>query len=79
MASQKRPGGGWLGGSLAQEEDLFLCSTYDLSLNNNYFIDKNRKWSYPIKQTGGIYSPGVLVFRDSKNYSILPKNQRYFY
>lgn len=77
MASQKRPGGDWRSGALAQEEDLFLCSTYDLSLNNDYFIDKERTWSYPIGNSV-IYSPGVLVFRDSKNYSILPKNQRYF-
>jgi uncharacterized protein (TIGR02452 family) len=75
MANENRPGGGWKFGALAQEEDLFLCSTYDLSLNNE---NKERMWSYPIKKTGAIYSPGVLVFRNSKDYSILPKNQRYF-
>jgi uncharacterized protein (TIGR02452 family) len=62
-------------GDLVQKYDLFLCSTYDLSLNNNYNINKNRSWCYPI---GAIYSPGVLIFRNSKNYSILPKNERYF-
>jgi uncharacterized protein (TIGR02452 family) len=77
MANENHPGGGWIGGALAQEEDLFLCSTYDLSLNNDYFIDKERTWSYPIKKTGAIYSPGVLVFRNPKDYSILPKNERY--
>lgn len=78
MANENHPGGGWIGGALAQEEDLFLCSTYDLSLNDDYFIDKERTWSYPIKKSGAIYSPGVLVFRNPKDYSILPKNQRYF-
>lgn len=78
MANENHPGGGWIGGALAQEEDLFLCSTYDLSLNDDYFIDKERTWSYPIKKTGAIYSPGVLVFRNPEDYSILPKNQRYF-
>ena len=78
MANENRPGGSWIGGALAQEEDLFLCSTYDLSLNNKYLIDSQRTWEYPIKKTGAIYSPGVLVFRDSTNYSILPKNERYY-
>lgn len=34
--------------------------------------------NYYIKKTGAIYSLGVLVFRNSKDYSILLKNERYF-
>lgn len=78
MANENHPGGGWEFGALAQEEDLFLCSTYDLSLNDDYFINKEITWSYPIKQTGAIYSPGVLVFKNPNDYSILPKNEMFF-
>jgi len=63
LASEFNPGGGWTNGSLAQEECIFLRSTYDLSLNSRHNIDRARTWSYPIPQVGGIYSPDVLIFR----------------
>jgi len=57
LASELNPGGGWSNGALAQEECIFLRSTYDLSLNGAHNIDQGRMWRYPIALTGGIYSP----------------------
>lgn len=67
IANENSPGGGWLQGISGDEEELFLCSSYCLSLNKKY---------YPIKDI--VYTPGVLVFRDNEDYSILPKNQRFY-
>lgn len=77
MASVLKPGGGWMKGSSAQEEQLFYRSTYALSLCDPYNIDANRTWSYPLPITGGVYSPDVFVFRNNeiKNYSLLPFEQ----
>ena len=68
MASEKHPGGGWDNGASAQEEALFMRSTYCMSLEDPLKVDKNRRWSYPIQRFGGIYSPNVLIFRDSPKY-----------
>jgi uncharacterized protein (TIGR02452 family) len=67
FASANTPGGGWLNGAKAQEEDLTRCSTLYASLshkpdyynanilcNNNYYTD------------GIIYSPDVLFFRNDE-------------
>ena len=67
LASELNPGGGWSNGSLAQEECIFIRSTYDLSLNSRHNLDPGRKWSYPIPLLGGIYSPDVLIFRSGVN------------
>lgn len=67
LASELNPGGGWSNGALAQEECIFLRSTYDLSLNSDHNIDTGRTWRYPIPLTGGVYSPGVLVFRSGED------------
>lgn len=70
MASHKRPGGGWLDGVLAQEESLFLRSTYSKTLNR-YF--------YPLLPNVGIYSHEVIFFRENQfnNFQLLPK-EKYF-
>ncbi|KAJ0162760.1 hypothetical protein CTA2_4037 [Colletotrichum tanaceti] len=54
MASDIRPGGGWLKGAVAQEEALCYRSSLHLSLHDRY---------YPLRRRGGLYSPDVLVIR----------------
>lgn len=56
----------WEGGCMAQEEALMYRSTYALSLDSDYKVDKSRRWSYPLKEIGGVYSPDNLVFKNNK-------------
>ena len=57
MANQYRPGGGYLEGSMAQEESL--CRRSFL----HHYLIANLDW-YPMETRGGcIYNPDVLVFR----------------
>ncbi|KAH8177782.1 mitochondrial chaperone BCS1 [Sarocladium implicatum] len=55
MASHSNPGGGWLKGSLAQEEALCYRSSLSLSLNKRF---------YPWKQLMGLYTRDVVIIRD---------------
>lgn len=68
MASDRRPGGGYLSGAGAQEENLFRRSNYF------QFIDTmEMKKYYPLPEFGCIYSKDVLVFRgpESDGYPFL--------
>lgn len=71
MANAYSPGGGYLHGAGAQEENLFRRS------NCNDFLDPERRNSnsnlYPIPECGGNYVPGVTVFRgkESDGYPLL--------
>ncbi|KAK1826122.1 hypothetical protein QBC39DRAFT_317389 [Podospora conica] len=56
MASEKNPGGGWLGGSTAQEEALCYRSTLAASLDKAKF--------YPIPVRAGLYTRDVVVLRE---------------
>jgi len=56
MANAYHSGGGWLHGALAQEEALCYRSSLSFTLKNKF---------YPIPEAGGIYSPTVLVVRES--------------
>ena len=56
MANAHHPGGGWLHGALAQEEVLCYRSSLSFSLKRRF---------YPIPSYGGIYSPTVLIIRES--------------
>lgn len=64
MANAQHGGGGWLNGALAQEEALCYRSSLSFTLKRRY---------YPLPETGGIYSPSVLVLRDSlaRGHSLL--------
>jgi len=56
MANAYHSGGGWLRGALAQEEALCYRSSLSCTLKNRY---------YPMSEAGGIYSPTVVVIRES--------------
>jgi len=81
LASGSTPGGGVLTGAGAQEENLFRRTNLFLSLYqfaylaNEYGIKKHSK-SYPLnRNTGGIYSADITVFRGSEQngYCLLEK------
>ncbi|KAF9887796.1 hypothetical protein FE257_009602 [Aspergillus nanangensis] len=56
MASEKNPGGGWVRGTLAQEEELCYRSTLSFTLRRRF---------YPIKKEDALYSPSVVIFREN--------------
>ena len=56
MANAFRAGGGWLQGCRAQEEQLCYRTSLSATLHRQL---------YPIPPRGGIYSPNVLVIRES--------------
>ncbi len=56
MANAYHSGGGWLHGSLAQEEAMCYRSSLSFTLKFKY---------YPIPEAGGIYSPTVVVIREN--------------
>ena len=81
MASRSNPGGGVYGGAGAQEEYCFRCSDYFRSLYQfvdyapAYGVDRSHK-SYPLDRNfGGVYSPGVTIFRgtEEEGYPFLEK------
>jgi uncharacterized protein (TIGR02452 family) len=65
FASARRPGGGWLEGARAQEEDLARCSAlgYCLSFEDKFYSD-NKANASGLYTDGIIYSPVVPFFRD---------------
>ena len=73
MANRQKPGGGVLGGARAQEEDIFrrtniFCSMYQFHYIGKDFNIPAKKEHYPMdRNTGGVYSPGVTVFRGERN------------
>ncbi|RMY44936.1 hypothetical protein D0865_10239 [Hortaea werneckii] len=70
MASPVRPGGGFLDGANSQEEFICARSTLYPSLWDSF---------YRLPELGGVWTPDVLVFRDSSPDAIeLTKRDRYF-
>jgi len=74
MANRQTPGGGVLNGAGAQEENIFRRSNLYVSLyqfadfSKQYGIPVNTKYRYPLdRNTGGVYSPGITVFRGMEN------------
>ena len=81
LASGRNPGGGVLNGSAAQEENLFRRTNLFVSLYQfadyakDYGIKKHEN-SYPLnKNTGGIYSGDITVFRGSEKNGYCLLNQ----
>ncbi|PKL14600.1 MAG: TIGR02452 family protein [Spirochaetae bacterium HGW-Spirochaetae-8] len=73
MANRHNPGGGVVEGAGAQEEYLFRCSDYYRSLYQftdyalEYGVQPHPTHRYPLnRETGGVYSPGVTIFRASE-------------
>lgn len=65
FASAKNPGGGFLGGAKAQEEDLARVSAlYVTLLRKPAYYETNRATGSMIYTDHAIYSPGVAFFRD---------------
>jgi uncharacterized protein (TIGR02452 family) len=64
LASERTPGGGFLSGSLAQEECLCYRSSLYLSLDKSL---------YPLPTESGIYSPDVVIIREgfAKGHTLL--------
>jgi uncharacterized protein (TIGR02452 family) len=67
FASATKPGGGFLNGARAQEEDLARCSAlYDCQLTQPAFYDANRAFPSAIYTDHLIYSPAVPFFRNER-------------
>lgn len=79
FANRQTPGGGVLGGAGAQEENIFrrsdlFMSLYQFHAHGTYFDIPQRPEHYPMdRNTGGIYSPDVTVFRglETDGYPLL--------
>jgi len=82
MANRQNPGGGVIYGAGAQEEYLFRCSNYYLSLfqfvhyAHMYGCHTRNDGKYPLdRDYGGIYTPEVTIFRaNEKNGYALIQN-----
>lgn len=66
MANQKTPGGGYLAGSGAQEENLHRRTNLFQCLHDPDKIAKNRTWSYPLQDFSGVFTPNAVVLRSSE-------------
>ncbi|MCA9695167.1 MAG: TIGR02452 family protein, partial [Myxococcales bacterium] len=73
FASARNPGGGFLNGARAQEEELCRCSgLYPTLLTQRAYYEANRAESSLIYTDHAIYSPGVPFFRVRARDSLLP-------
>lgn len=67
FASARNPGGGFLGGAKAQEEDLARASAlYECLLTQREYYEVNRATSSLLYTDHIIYSPEVPFFRDDR-------------
>ena len=73
MANRQNPGGGVLGGAGAQEENIFrrtniFMSMYQFREYADQYGIKRSDESYPLnRNTGGVYSKDITVFRGSES------------
>lgn len=72
MASGTRPGGGYMNGAGAQEESLFRRSNLAYCLDNDY-VNQN---FYPLGPSEVIYTPQVIVFKDTEAKKYAPLSPR---
>lgn len=73
FASAKNPGGGYLRGSKAQEEDLCRCSSlYETLIPHGEYYRANRECGSMLYTDHMIFSPAVPFFRDD-NYTLLER------
>ncbi|CAF0918144.1 unnamed protein product [Adineta ricciae] len=80
MASKNKPGGGWKNGAGAQEENLHRRTNLCQCLEDPYHeFDSVRSENYYVPEFGGMYSPGVSVFRGSETngYPFFPDGPKY--
>jgi uncharacterized protein (TIGR02452 family) len=71
FASARNPGGGYVRGARAQEEDLTRCSAlHETLLTQPEYYDANRACTSLVYTDHMIYSPGVPFFRD-EDYALL--------
>jgi uncharacterized protein (TIGR02452 family) len=71
FASARHPGGGFLGGARAQEEDLARCSAlYACLLTQPRYYEANRAHGTPLYTDHIIYAPDIPFFRDD-DYALL--------
>lgn len=69
FASAKHPGGGFVSGARAQEEDLARCSgLYHCLLPQTEYYRANRNYKSLLYTDHIIYSPSVVWFRDRENH-----------
>lgn len=79
MANARQPGGGYLSGAGAQEENLCRRSAYCLALEAPEplyeLIRQRRDDHYPLGGEDGIYTPNVMMLRGSEDagYEWLPR------
>ncbi|KAJ3441740.1 hypothetical protein M0812_13754 [Anaeramoeba flamelloides] len=73
MASSSNPGGGYMGGAGAQEENLFRRTNLFQLMSDKKLI-KQRSYRYPLNDAT-LYCPNAIVFRDSEanGYKFLEK------
>lgn len=68
FASARNPGGGFIRGAVAQEEDLARCSgLYGCLVTQGEYYDVNRKQQSMLYTDHLIYSPDVPFFRERAN------------
>ncbi|MBI4815698.1 MAG: TIGR02452 family protein [Deltaproteobacteria bacterium] len=71
FASAKNPGGGFLGGAIAQEESLARSSALFACLDGRRMYSFHRRNRDAAYTSWMIYSPGVPVFRSDRSGALL--------
>lgn len=70
FASYKNPGGRFLDGSMAQEENLCAASTlYNvLSRFQHYYDYNSKRLNYGLYRDRALYSPDIVFFKDNNDF-----------